>query len=200
MRSWSSARKRVELQRAWSEVSYPDRPPARRSGLRAGRVRCAARCRQSRSVAQPDFRSRPQPFVVTGGSRPKIAILREQGVNGQVEMAAAFDRAGFARCRCAHVRPAGRPRASGRLQGPRRLRRFLLRRRARRRAGLGQVGAVQPAAADEFAAFFAAAGHLRAGRLQRLPDDEHTWRPSFPAPVPGRPSSATAASSSRHAS
>ncbi len=29
-------------------------------------------------------------------SRPRIAILREQGVNGQVEMAAAFDRAGFA--------------------------------------------------------------------------------------------------------
>jgi phosphoribosylformylglycinamidine synthase len=29
-------------------------------------------------------------------SRPKMAILREQGVNGQVEMAAAFDRAGFA--------------------------------------------------------------------------------------------------------
>lgn len=28
-------------------------------------------------------------------SRPKVAILREQGVNGHVEMAAAFDRAGF---------------------------------------------------------------------------------------------------------
>ncbi len=28
--------------------------------------------------------------------RPKMAILREQGVNGHVEMAAAFDRAGFA--------------------------------------------------------------------------------------------------------
>ena len=28
-------------------------------------------------------------------SRPKMAILREQGVNGEVEMAAAFDRAGF---------------------------------------------------------------------------------------------------------
>jgi len=28
--------------------------------------------------------------------RPKMAVLREQGVNGQVEMAAAFDRAGFA--------------------------------------------------------------------------------------------------------
>ncbi|MFT5782468.1 MAG: phosphoribosylformylglycinamidine synthase [Pseudomonas sp.] len=29
------------------------------------------------------------------GLRPQIAVLREQGVNGQVEMAAAFDRAGF---------------------------------------------------------------------------------------------------------
>ena len=28
-------------------------------------------------------------------SKPRIAILREQGVNGQLEMAAAFDRAGF---------------------------------------------------------------------------------------------------------
>ena len=35
------------------------------------------------------------PFIATG-ARPAIAILREQGVNGQVEMAAAFDRAGFA--------------------------------------------------------------------------------------------------------
>jgi phosphoribosylformylglycinamidine synthase len=34
------------------------------------------------------------PFIAKG-ARPKIAILREQGVNGQVEMAAAFDRAGF---------------------------------------------------------------------------------------------------------
>ncbi len=33
-------------------------------------------------------------FIATG-ARPAIAILREQGVNGQVEMAAAFDRAGF---------------------------------------------------------------------------------------------------------
>ena len=34
------------------------------------------------------------PFV-SRGARPPIAILREQGVNGQIEMAAAFDRAGF---------------------------------------------------------------------------------------------------------
>ena len=34
------------------------------------------------------------PFIATG-VRPRVAILREQGVNGQIEMAAAFDRAGF---------------------------------------------------------------------------------------------------------
>ncbi len=34
------------------------------------------------------------PYVA-GGARPRVAILREQGVNGQVEMAAAFDQAGF---------------------------------------------------------------------------------------------------------
>jgi phosphoribosylformylglycinamidine synthase len=35
------------------------------------------------------------PFVKTRRAQPKVAILREQGVNGQVEMAAAFHRAGF---------------------------------------------------------------------------------------------------------
>lgn len=34
------------------------------------------------------------PFIQSG-VRPRVAVLREQGVNGQVEMAAAFDRAGF---------------------------------------------------------------------------------------------------------
>ncbi|HQQ62512.1 MAG TPA: phosphoribosylformylglycinamidine synthase [Pseudomonadales bacterium] len=34
--------------------------------------------------------------MIAAGVRPRVAILREQGVNGQVEMAAAFDRAGFA--------------------------------------------------------------------------------------------------------
>lgn len=34
------------------------------------------------------------PFIASG-VRPKVAILREQGVNGQIEMAAAFHRAGF---------------------------------------------------------------------------------------------------------
>ena len=34
------------------------------------------------------------PFVARG-ARPRIAVLREQGVNSQAEMAAVFDRAGF---------------------------------------------------------------------------------------------------------
>ncbi len=34
------------------------------------------------------------PFIATG-ARPKVAILREQGVNSQIETAVAFDRSGF---------------------------------------------------------------------------------------------------------
>jgi phosphoribosylformylglycinamidine synthase len=34
------------------------------------------------------------PYIARG-TRPRVAILREQGVNGQIEMAAAFTRAGF---------------------------------------------------------------------------------------------------------
>ena len=40
----------------------------------------------------------PTPLPVpsrAGGTRPRVAILREQGINGHVEMAAAFDKAGF---------------------------------------------------------------------------------------------------------
>ncbi len=35
-----------------------------------------------------------RPFI-GGLERPKVAVLREQGVNGHIEMAAAFERAGF---------------------------------------------------------------------------------------------------------
>ncbi len=39
---------------------------------------------------------------VNVGTRPEVAILREQGINGHVEMAAAFTRAGFV-CRDVHM-------------------------------------------------------------------------------------------------
>ena len=45
------------------------------------------------SFGAQDAQERP-PYIGKG-ARPKVAILREQGVNGQIEMAAAFDRAGF---------------------------------------------------------------------------------------------------------
>ena len=44
------------------------------------------------------FDPNPAPSAVSGGPRgpvPRVAILREQGVNGQIEMAAAFTHAGF---------------------------------------------------------------------------------------------------------
>jgi phosphoribosylformylglycinamidine synthase len=42
-----------------------------------------------------DLKAAPVPASIATGARPRIAILREQGVNGQIEMAAAFHRAGF---------------------------------------------------------------------------------------------------------
>ena len=43
-----------------------------------------------------DLRVNPATRSILSGARPTIAVLREQGVNGHMEMAAAFDRAGFA--------------------------------------------------------------------------------------------------------
>lgn len=42
-----------------------------------------------------DVEHRVEAPYIGLGAKPKMAILREQGVNGHVEMAAAFDRAGF---------------------------------------------------------------------------------------------------------
>ena len=49
------------------------------------------------AVQVPRAQNAPErPPFIAGGARPKVAILREQGVNGQIEMANAFERAGFA--------------------------------------------------------------------------------------------------------
>ena len=42
-----------------------------------------------------DINDSSRSAAINTGVKPKIAILREQGVNGHIEMAAAFDRAGF---------------------------------------------------------------------------------------------------------
>ncbi|MDZ7840748.1 MAG: phosphoribosylformylglycinamidine synthase [Gammaproteobacteria bacterium] len=57
------------------------------------------------------------PAVATGRSRPAVAILREQGVNGQVEMAAAFDCAGFEAIDVTMTDIAGKAVDLGRFKG-----------------------------------------------------------------------------------
>ncbi|MGK0297375.1 MAG: phosphoribosylformylglycinamidine synthase [Gammaproteobacteria bacterium] len=42
-----------------------------------------------------DMANNDHALLINTGARPKVAILREQGVNGHIEMAAAFTRAGF---------------------------------------------------------------------------------------------------------
>ena len=46
-------------------------------------------------VMTPTFKVEERTLLFIPRIRPKIAILREQGINGQIEMAAAFERAGF---------------------------------------------------------------------------------------------------------
>ncbi len=88
---------RVNLQRAWSETSY--RMQALRDNSECAQeefdglldtkdlgIQCHTTFDIDEDVAAP---------YIARGVRPQIAILREQGINGQTEMAAAFHRAGF---------------------------------------------------------------------------------------------------------
>ena len=91
---------RSSLQQTWSEVSY------RMQSLRDN-TDCAdqefsriADANDKGLFATPTFdiaEDVAADLIKTtpASSRPKVAILREQGVNGQIEMAAAFDKAGF---------------------------------------------------------------------------------------------------------
>jgi len=85
--------RRDHVQRAWSETTY------RMQALRDN-PECA-REEYDRLIAPDDpglsihLTFEEKSVAVGSRARPKVAILREQGVNGQVEMAAAFDRAGF---------------------------------------------------------------------------------------------------------
>ena len=81
---------RSELHKAWSETSYKmqklrDNPACAEQEYNHITENKGLTVRYNFNLQAPS---------VTG-TKPKIAILREQGVNGQLEMAAAFDRAGF---------------------------------------------------------------------------------------------------------
>ena len=88
---------RAHLQQVWAETSY------RLQALRDN-PDCAASEFERISQEDPGLNvyltfdineDTAAPFI-SRGTRPRLAVLREQGVNGQMEMAAAFDRAGFA--------------------------------------------------------------------------------------------------------
>jgi phosphoribosylformylglycinamidine synthase len=88
---------RVDLHRAWSATTHAlqrlrDNPIA--AGEEYARIRDIADPGLSPKLTFDRSEDVAAPYIATG-VRPAIAILREQGVNGQVEMAAAFDRAGF---------------------------------------------------------------------------------------------------------
>ncbi|MCX7097873.1 MAG: phosphoribosylformylglycinamidine synthase [Methylococcales bacterium] len=87
--------KRADLQGIWSEVSYRmqalrDNPDC--AHQQYGRISDDNDPGLSVSLSFDVDEDVAAPYASV---RPKVAILREQGVNGHVEMAAAFDRAGF---------------------------------------------------------------------------------------------------------
>jgi phosphoribosylformylglycinamidine synthase len=88
---------RLDLQRRWSEVSF------RLQEMRDNPECAREEYERLSDAADPGLHARltydpsedvAQPFVARG-ARPAIAVLREQGVNSQTEMAAVFTRAGF---------------------------------------------------------------------------------------------------------
>ncbi|OAM34482.1 phosphoribosylformylglycinamidine synthase [Eikenella sp. NML96-A-049] len=87
----------VDLQRAWQSTSHQIQRLRDNPACADSEFALLADKERSRLFADLSFDVKQDvaaPFI-NSGAKPKIAILREQGVNGQVEMAAAFTRAGF---------------------------------------------------------------------------------------------------------
>ena len=89
-------RPRKELQALWSETSYQmqrlrDNPVCADQEFEL--IQQDDRGMRAHVVFDPELDISAKPVAKRG--RPRVAILREQGVNGHVEMAAAFDKAGF---------------------------------------------------------------------------------------------------------
>lgn len=90
---------RAQLQQVWQQVSYAlqalrDNPECAQQEY-AQFADDADPGLHTTITFNPDLYTQMMGPYINTGERPRMAILREQGVNGQVEMAAAFDRAGF---------------------------------------------------------------------------------------------------------
>jgi len=87
----------TELMKSWSETSFAMQE--RRDNPASAKAEYEWRCDDDEPGITPklsfDPSHDPSATFIIGGARPKVAILRDQGVNGQIEMAAAFTRAGF---------------------------------------------------------------------------------------------------------
>ena len=84
---------RTNLQNAWSETSY--KMQAMRDNPECALEEFSLISDDLDPGISPQFNFEiPKTFAIKK-TKPKIAILREQGVNGHVEMASAFSRAGF---------------------------------------------------------------------------------------------------------
>ena len=88
---------RSSLHRTWSELTF------RMQSLRDNPECTVQEYDRLTDLSDPGLSGKltfdptinPATQTILGGTRPRVAILREQGVNGHMEMAAAFDRAGF---------------------------------------------------------------------------------------------------------
>jgi phosphoribosylformylglycinamidine synthase len=85
--------KRDHLQRVWSETSW--RMQTLRDNPECARQEYDRILDPSDPGLSVQLTFEEKNIEVSTKAKPRVAILREQGVNGQVEMAAAFDRAGF---------------------------------------------------------------------------------------------------------
>ncbi len=90
---------RIALHRAWSETTWQMQRRRDNSACADEEYSRILDAEDPGLSVQLTYDPAAAPFAATPGvqvvSRPAVAILREQGVNGQIEMAAAFDRAGF---------------------------------------------------------------------------------------------------------
>ncbi|MEO7363951.1 MAG: phosphoribosylformylglycinamidine synthase [Candidatus Saccharimonadales bacterium] len=82
---------RAQLEVWWSDTSY--QLQKLRDNTKAAEQEYSVIIDNDDPGLSPVFTARP--ITKQHKTLPKVAIFREQGVNGQVEMAAAFDRAGF---------------------------------------------------------------------------------------------------------
>jgi phosphoribosylformylglycinamidine synthase len=88
---------RAQWQQDWAETSYRIQAMRDNADCAAQEFALIDDNTQAGLIAQLSYDQDSDiaaPFINTG-VRPRVAILREQGVNGHIEMAAAFDKAGF---------------------------------------------------------------------------------------------------------